>query len=106
MRIAGPSTLEVHMSFQVVIFCVFGGVATIWGPVGAVFILVPLLEFFRLWPEFRTLLFAFVVILILLYMPGGLLPWVRNKIEDECPRCKIRNFAVRKVCRVCAADMH
>jgi branched-chain amino acid transport system permease protein len=106
MRIAGPSTLEVHMSFQVVIFCVFGGVATIWGPVGAVFILVPLLEFFRLWPEFRTLLFAVVVILILLYMPGGLLPWVRNKIEDECPRCKIRNFAVRKVCRVCAADMH
>ena len=106
MRIAGPSTLEVYMSFQVVIFSVFGGIATIWGPVGAVFVLVPLLEFFRLWPEFRTLLFAMVVILILLYMPGGLLPWIRNKIEDECPRCKIRNLAVRKVCRVCAAQMH
>ncbi|MBR9982672.1 MAG: branched-chain amino acid ABC transporter permease [Desulfatitalea sp.] len=105
MRIAGPSTLEVHMSFQVVIFSVFGGIATIWGPVGAVFILVPLLEFFRLWPEFRTLLFAFVVILILLYMPGGLLPWIRNKVEEECPRCKIRNFAARRVCRVCAAEM-
>lgn len=106
MRIAGPSTLEVYMSFQVVIFSVFGGIATIWGPVGAVFVLVPLLEFFRLWPEFRTLLFAFVVILILLYMPGGLFPWIRNKLEDECPRCKIRNFTVRKVCRVCAAHMH
>lgn len=105
MRIAGPSTLEVQMSFQVVIYSVFGGIATIWGPVGAVFILVPLMEFFRLWPEFRTLMFAFVVILILLYMPGGLLPWIRNKVEEECPRCKIRNLVTRRVCRVCAADM-
>jgi len=106
MRIAGPSTLEISMSFQVVIWSVFGGMVTIWGPVGAVFILFPLLEFFRMWPELRQLMFAIVVMVILLYMPGGLLPWLRSKIENECPRCKIRNIATRKVCRVCAADMH
>ena len=106
MRLAGPSNLEVYMSFQVVIWSIFGGVVTIWGPIGAVFILFPLLEFFRLWPEIRTLLFAFIVLLILLYMPQGLLPWVRDKIENECPRCKIRNVATRKTCRVCAAEMH
>ena len=106
MRIAGPSTLEVSMSFQVVIWAVFGGVVTIWGPVGAVFILFPLLEFFRFWPEFRMLLFAIVILLILLFMPQGLLPWVRDKIESECPRCKVRNVATRKNCRICAASMH
>jgi len=106
MRIAGPSTLEVGMSFQVVIWSVFGGVATIWGPVGAVFILIPLLEFFRIWPEFRMLMFAFVIMLILLFMPQGMLPWLRDKIENECPRCKIRNIASRKTCRVCDAQMH
>ncbi len=105
MRIAGPSTLEVSMSFQVVIWSIFGGVVTIWGPAGAVFILFPLMEFFRLWPEFRMLMFAFVILLILLYMPEGLLPWIRDKIENECPRCKIRNVATRKTCRVCAAQM-
>jgi branched-chain amino acid transport system permease protein len=105
MRIAGPSTLEVTMSFQVVIWSVFGGVVTIWGPVGAVFILFPLLEFFRLWPEVRLLMFAFVILLILLYMPEGLLPWIRDKIENECPRCKIRNVAGRKTCRICAAEI-
>ena len=105
MRITGPSTLEVSLSFQVVIWSVFGGVVTIWGPVGAVFILFPLLEFFRFWPEVRLLMFAFVVLIILLYMPGGLLPWIRDKIETECPRCKIRNIATRKTCRVCAAEM-
>jgi len=106
MRIAGPSTLEVSMSFQVVIWAVFGGVVTIWGPVGAVFILFPLLEFFRFWPELRMLLFAIVILLILLFMPQGLLPWIRDKIESECPRCKIRNVATRKNCRICAASMH
>ena len=106
MRIAGPSTLEVSMSFQVVIWCVFGGIVSIWGPVGAVFILFPLMEFFRFWPEFRMLLFALVILLILLYMPQGLLPYIRDKIENECPRCKKRNVATRKSCRICAAPMH
>jgi branched-chain amino acid transport system permease protein len=103
MRIAGPSTLEVSMSFTVVIWAIFGGVVTIYGPVGAVFILFPLLEFFRFWPEYRTLMFAAVILLILLYMPEGLLPWIRDKIEIECPRCKIRNVATRKTCRICTA---
>jgi len=106
MRITGPSTLEVSMSFQVVIWAVFGGVVTIWGPVGAVFILFPLLEFFRFWPEFRLLLFAFVILMILLYMPEGLLPWIRDKMENECPRCKIRNVATRKTCRICDTSIH
>jgi branched-chain amino acid transport system permease protein len=105
MRIAGPSTLEVSMSFQVVIWAVFGGVVTIWGPVGAVFILFPLLEFFRFWPEFRMLMFAIIVLLILLFMPQGLLPWLRDKLESECPRCKIRNISSRRNCRICDAPM-
>ena len=103
MRIAGPSTLEVSMSFTVVIWAVFGGIATIYGPIAAVFILFPLLEFVRFWPEYRMLIFAVIVLLILLYMPEGLIPWVRDKIEKECPRCKIRSVATRNTCRVCTA---
>jgi branched-chain amino acid transport system permease protein len=105
MRIAGPSTLEVSMSFSVVIWAVFGGMVTIYGPVASVFILFPLLEFVRFWPEYRTMIFAAVVLLILLYMPEGLVPWVRDKIEKICPRCKIRNVATRKTCRVCTAGL-
>jgi branched-chain amino acid transport system permease protein len=105
MRIAGPSTLEVSLSFTVVIWAVFGGIVTIYGPVAAVFILFPLLEFLRFWPEYRTLMFAVVILLILLYMPEGIVPWVRDKIEKECPRCKLRNVATRKTCRVCTASL-
>ena len=105
MRIAGPSNLEITMSFTVVIWAIFGGIVTIYGPVGGVFVLFPLLEFFRFWPEYRMLMFAGVVLLILLFMPEGLLPWIRDKIEEICPRCKVRNIATRKRCRICDASL-
>ena len=105
MRIAGPSTLEVSMSFGVVIWAIFGGIASIYGPIGGVFVLNILLEFFRFWEDYRTLMFAGVVLLTLLFMPDGLFPWLRDKIEKECPRCKIRNIALRDTCRVCTASL-
>lgn len=105
MRVVGPSTLEPLMSFQVVIWCIFGGAITIYGPIGAVFLLFPLLEFLRFWEEFRTLMFACIIIIILLFMPNGLFPWLRDKIEKECPRCKVRNIATRATCRVCTAPL-
>jgi branched-chain amino acid transport system permease protein len=108
LRVAGPSTLEVALSFQVVIWGIFGGVATIYGPVAAVFILYPLTEWlgsFRHFGELRLLIFAVIVLLVLLFMPRGLTPWVRDKIEALCPRCKQRNFIFRKTCRLCGAPL-
>ena len=134
MRVAGPSTLEVNTSFLVVIYAIFGGVATIYGPVGAVFVLIPFLEFLRflehvsiplavtsalpdflgtalvtfieILPNTRMFLFAFFILMILLFMPDGLLPWLRDKVETECPRCKVRNISRRQTCRICTAELH
>jgi branched-chain amino acid transport system permease protein len=105
LRIAGPSTLDVSMSFQVVIWAIFGGVVTIYGAIGAVFLLYPLLEFMHFAQDYRILLFAVIVLLILLYMPDGLFKWLREKIETECPRCKVRNVATRSTCRICTAKL-
>ena len=108
LRVAGPSALEVALSFQVVIWGIFGGVATIYGPVAAVFILYPLTEWLGSIPgvgELRLLIFAVIVLLVLLFMPRGLSPWVRDKIETQCPRCKQRNGVWRKVCRLCGAAL-
>src|SRR5262245_22124205 len=108
LRVAGPSTLEVALSFQVVIWGIFGGVATIYGPVAAVFILYPLTEWlgsFKAFGELRLLIFAVIVLLVLLFMPRGLAPWVRDKLEQLCPRCKQRNVFYRNVCRLCGAGL-
>ena len=107
-RVAGPSTLETALSFQVVIWGIFGGVATIYGPVAAVFILYPLTEWlgsFKAFGELRLLIFALIVLLVLLFMPRGLSPWVRDRIETACPRCKQRNRAWRSACRLCGAQL-
>jgi branched-chain amino acid transport system permease protein len=108
LRVAGPSSLEVALSFQVVIWGIFGGLATIYGPVAAVFILYPLTEWFGgfgMLGEFRLLAFAIIVLLVLLFMPRGLAPWVRDRIEVQCPRCKQRNVAGRSTCRLCGASL-
>ena len=108
LRVAGPSTLEVALSFQVVIWGIFGGVATIYGPVAAVFILYPLTEWlggFKQFGELRLLIFAVIVLLVLLFMPRGLAPWMRDTLEALCPRCKQRNFKLRSACRLCGAGL-
>ncbi len=106
----GPSTLELLLSFQVIIWAVFGGIATIYGPIAGVLILYPLTEFvlkryLSVLSEAKMLIFAFVVLLVLLFMPQGLTTWLRDKTEKICPRCKLQNVAWRRKCRVCTAEL-
>lgn len=108
MRIAAPFLLETALSFQVVIWGIFGGIATIYGPVAAVFVLYPITEWigsFQAFGERRLLVFAAIVLVVLLWMPRGFAPWLRDRIETNCPRCKQRNAAWRASCRACAAPL-
>ena len=106
LRVAGPSTLDLMLSFQAIIWTVFGGIVSIYGAVVGVYILYPLMEFLRVIPQFRFLIFAAIVILILLFMPEGIAVWIRDKMESECPRCKLTNAAWRHTCRACSTSLH
>ena len=109
IRIAGPSTLEIFFSFQPIIWTTFGGTTTIYGPVAGVFILFPLLELIRANPtaeEIRYGVFALILIFTVLFMPDGIAIWVRDKIEIQCQRCKVRNAITRQQCRACRAPLH
>jgi len=106
MRIAGPSTLDMMLSFQAIIWTVFGGIVSIYGAVVGVYFLYPLMELLRVVPELRFLIFAAIVIVILLFMPEGIAVWIRDKIERECPRCKLANVALRRTCRACGASLY
>lgn len=109
MRISGPSTLELFFSFQPILWTVFGGIGTIYGPVAGVFILYPLLEALNLHPvgeATRFIFFAVILIVFLVFMPEGVTTWVRDKIEVKCPRCKLVNLVTRISCRACRAPLH
>jgi branched-chain amino acid transport system permease protein len=109
MRTVGPSTLELSLTFQAILWTIFGGSATIYGAVTGVYILYPLIEFLNLYPvvsELRFILFALILIFTLLFMPEGLSRWIRDKIEIHCTRCKGINIASRRTCRICSAPLH
>ncbi len=107
MRIAGPSNLDLFLSFQAIIWTVFGGITSIYGPVVGVYTLYPLMEFvLREISEYRFLIFAGIVVVMLLFMPEGIAVWVRDKIERQCPRCKLSNMAFRQTCRACGTHLH
>ena len=107
MRIAGPSNLDILLSFQAIIWTVFGGIASIYGPVVGVYTLYPLMEFvLRQVAEYRILIFAIIVVVMLLFMPEGIAVWIRDKIERQCPRCKLSNMAVRRTCRACGTSLY
>ncbi|MBC7170513.1 branched-chain amino acid ABC transporter permease [Candidatus Bipolaricaulota bacterium] len=105
-RIAGPSNLDLFMSFQPVIWTIFGGAATIYGPVTGVFVLYPLLDSLHvLLPQYRMLLFALLILFILRFMPQGVTTWIRDAIETSCPSCRVRNAATRRACRACGTPL-
>jgi len=106
MRIAGPSTLELMTSVNPIVWTVFGGIGTIYGPVTGVYILFPLVEFLWIVQEIRILIFAILVVIILLLMPEGIAVWFRDKMESTCPRCKLQNIVTRRTCRACGAELH
>ncbi|MCL0102693.1 branched-chain amino acid ABC transporter permease, partial [Dehalococcoidia bacterium] len=109
IRIAGPSILELFFSFQPIIWTIFGGIVTIYGAVAGVFILYPLVELVRLHPvgeTYRFVLMVLILIVVLLFMPQGITRWVRDHIEEICPRCKLINIRTRRYCRACRAPLH
>lgn len=107
LMIAGPSNLALTLSFQVIIWTVFGGIASIYGPVVGVYVLYPLMELvLRDISEYRFLVFGGIVVVMLLFMPEGIAVWARDKIERECPRCKLPNMAFRKTCRACDTRLY
>jgi len=129
------STLNLTMSFQAIIWVIFGGIVSIYGAVVGVYVLFPLmyltydvqsfiqsisqavpqtpalvplvkiLQFLETIAGQPILILAVIVILILLFMPEGIAVWIRDKIERECPRCKLTNAAWRRECRACGASL-
>lgn len=106
IRVAGPSTLELMFAFNPLIWTIFGGIATIGGPMVGTYILYILLEFLQVIPEARMLIFACLIIFILYFMPEGIAARFSDIAEEICPRCKLVNISLRKKCRACGAPLH
>ncbi|MBI4282856.1 MAG: branched-chain amino acid ABC transporter permease [Chloroflexi bacterium] len=104
-RVTGPSTLELLLSFNAIVWTVFGGIGSIYGAVAGVFILSPFVELMQAIWQWRMLLYGVLIVVVLLYMPEGVAVWIRGKIQRRCPRCGLVNAATRSNCRACFAPL-
>jgi branched-chain amino acid transport system permease protein len=105
---AVPSFFSTTQSFLAIIWVVFGGIVSIYGPVVGVYTLYVAVDYLRGTPigAYQMLIMTVIIIVILLFMPEGVAVWIRDKIERECPRCKLTNVAWRRECRACGASLH
>jgi branched-chain amino acid transport system permease protein len=73
------NTLTTEISVQMVLICIIGGIGTILGPVVGSLVVVPLSEALRatLGPA-HALIYGILVVLVILFMPDGILGFVRK----------------------------
>lgn len=105
LRVVGPDSLSLFNSIQPVIWSVFGGLATVYGPVAGTFLLFPFLEILRVTEELRMVAFSLLILLVMRFLPQGVVRGVLDRLEEECPRCKVRNAFTRKRCRACGVAL-
>ncbi|MFH1349399.1 MAG: branched-chain amino acid ABC transporter permease [Pseudomonadota bacterium] len=78
---AGTEELSLSLSILVVLMSVAGGIGTIIGPIFGGYLLILLNEWLRFIEEFRMLIYAGAVVLILLFLPRGLLPTLLSGLK-------------------------
>ena len=73
LLIVNPVELGFFVSLTYIIFLVVGGIQTLWGPILTAIVLTALPEALRFASEFRLVVYGFIVVLIVLLRPEGLL---------------------------------
>ncbi len=79
-----PKNFDINTMVYLVIWVVVGGVATFWGPFIGLTVMTVIFEFSRPLLEWRPLLFGAILILFLIFLPGGLESLIpKSKRKDE-----------------------
>lgn len=83
-----PSKLfGTDLSINVMIFCVVGGANTLWGPVLGAGLMYTVNRIVTIYasdvPGLATIIFGVVLMLVIFFMPGGLIPWFKEQREKR-----------------------
>ncbi len=73
MLVISPHDLGFFISLNFIIFLLFGGLQTLWGPVFGAVLLTALPEMLRFTNEYRLILYGLIIVLVVLLRPDGLL---------------------------------
>jgi branched-chain amino acid transport system permease protein len=71
--VINPSDLGFFVSLNYIIFLLFGGLYSLWGPVLAAILLTAAPELLRFTNEYRLILYGLIIVLVVLLRPEGLI---------------------------------
>lgn len=71
--VISPHDLGFFVSLNFIIFLLFGGMQTLWGPVLGAVLLTALPELLRFSNQYRLILYGLIIVLVVLLRPEGLL---------------------------------
>lgn len=72
-----PGEFSFTQAVLVLIFAVFGGLRNYWGPIMGAVVLTMLPEMFRFLQDWRMIIYGVSVLLVVIFMPNGLLELTR-----------------------------
>ena len=78
--VAVPATFGLHKSLNVIMYVVIGGIGySLLGPLVGALILAFVPEYMRVAAEYESIITAVVIILVVIFLPGGVLGWVNGR---------------------------
>ena len=75
------SVISIDVMLQVLLIVVIGGMGTIIGPVVGSFIVVMGLEYLRFLGDYRLVVYGLVIVLVIMFMPEGMMRKVFSKAK-------------------------
>jgi branched-chain amino acid transport system permease protein len=78
-----PEITDYHVSFDALIYIMIGGVGTIVGPIIGTLLFVTIPETLHIAAEFRLLLYGLILIVMIIYLPRGIVGWVKESRERK-----------------------
>ena len=68
----GPETTQTDVSFNMLLYAIVGGLGTISGPIVGTLLLATLAQSLQAFEKYRMLVFGPLLILLVVYLPGGI----------------------------------
>ena len=90
IQILTPEVMAMHNIVDVMVYGVFGGLGTLAGPVLGTFILKLLSEYTRFLDLYRFLVFGLIIILSVLFIPGGIVAKISPALERVSKKFSLR----------------
>jgi branched-chain amino acid transport system permease protein len=94
--VISPSDLGFFVSLNYIIFLLFGGLQTMWGPVLGAVLLTVLPEALRFAKEYRLIVYGVIIIAVVLWRPDGLVRRIPTGVSKRFMGVRFgRGLAVR-----------